>query len=138
LSEEILYQMMDKLSSIETRIDGIDRRIDNMESNMATKDDIANMATKDDIANMATKDDIANMATKDDIANMATKDDIAELHSKFDMMSSDLRRMETKLDATFEQVAHLTEFETTVKQLAVTVEENTTDIKLLKKLVSIF
>jgi uncharacterized protein YoxC len=102
LSEEILYQMMDKLSSIETRIDGIDRRIDNMES------------------------------------NMATKDDIAHLHSKFDIMSSDLRRMGSELDASFVKVAHLSEIETAVKQLSVKVKENTADIKLLKKLVSSF
>jgi len=82
--------------------------------------------------------EMANMATKDDIANMATKDDIAELHSKIDFMASDFTRMETKLDATFEQVAMNTEFEATVRELAVCVEENTTDIKLLKKLVSNF
>jgi len=69
---------------------------------------------------------------------MATKDDIAELHSKIDFMASDFARMETKLDATFEQVAMNTEFEATVRELAVCVEENTTDIKLLKKLVSNF
>ncbi len=127
MSEELLIQVIERLSAIENRIDS-------MSTNMATKDDISNMATKDDISNMATKDDISNMATKDDI--MATRDDFAKLDAKFDVLTSDFARLEKKLDATFEQVAHNTEFEATVMELAATVFENTTDIKLLKKLVA--
>lgn len=58
--------------------------IQEMKTNMATKQDIAGMATKQDIANMATKQDIADMATKQDISNMATKQDIVRLENRMD------------------------------------------------------
>ena len=70
---------MDKLDLVLTELQKVNERLTFVETNMATKDDIANMATKDDIANMATKDDIANMATKDDLNGLATKKDVEQI-----------------------------------------------------------
>lgn len=95
MSEELLQQMMGKLSSIETRIDSIE-------------------------------------------STMVTKDDIAELHTKFDNMASEFTRMITKLNSNYEQIAFNSRLAITIKGLTTSVNENTTDIKLLKKLVSSF
>lgn len=45
----------------------IDRRLDDMQDKMATKEDIKDMVTKDYIVDMATKHDIRDMATKTDV-----------------------------------------------------------------------
>ncbi|CAM4134201.1 hypothetical protein L1N85_02170 [Paenibacillus alkaliterrae] len=56
MSEELLYQIVEKLNAIELRLD-----------NTATKDDIANMVTKDDIAELHLKfDDMAAKVSRID------------------------------------------------------------------------
>ena len=85
MEDNKLFDLVEKMyADLSSKMGNMESRMDKMEANMATKDDIANMATKDDIANMATKDDIANMVTKDDMANMATKHDIIRLENKMD------------------------------------------------------
>ena len=46
----------------------------------------SNLATKQDLANSATKQDLANFATKQDLANSATKQDVAVLKSELLMV----------------------------------------------------
>ena len=71
-----LFDLVEKMYvDLSSKMGNMESRMDKMEANMATKDDIANMATKDDIANMATKDDLANMATKHDIIRLENKMD---------------------------------------------------------------
>ena len=74
--------------------------VQDMKSNMATKDDIANMATKDDIANMATKDDIANMATKDDIASLRKDMNLLgdELHKEIESVYVEVKELRNDLN----------------------------------------
>ena len=45
-----------------------DEQISLLNSNLATKQDLANVATRDDLSNFATKDDLSNFATKQDVA----------------------------------------------------------------------
>lgn len=52
----------------------IDARFEEIESTMATKEDIKNMATKQDIEEIR-----KDMATKEDIKDMATKHDVKEI-----------------------------------------------------------
>ncbi|QJD82066.1 hypothetical protein [Cohnella herbarum] len=59
-----------------------------------------------------------------------------EVSSRMDALDLKLDRIESKLDATFEQVGKNTEHDSTFNELAVTVDSHTTDIKLLKKLVA--
>ncbi len=112
MSEELLQQIIHKLNEFEQRFDS--------------------MATKDDIANMATKDDIANMATKDDLA--ATNNELKMLSRKIDEMAQDIARIDSRLTSTNEQVVRNTEALTAFLEIAATVNEHSTDIKLLKKL----
>lgn len=51
-----LAEVKDQLARVETRVDRI-------ESQMATKDDLAKMATKDDLAKMATRNDLSRLET---------------------------------------------------------------------------
>ncbi len=53
-----------------------------IETQLATKADLANLATKAELANLATKAEIANLATKAEIANVATKTEVAELRGE--------------------------------------------------------
>jgi len=59
--ESFANDARERLVRIETRLDGIDMRLNGIESKMATKADIAALATKTDIAGMATKTDIAEV-----------------------------------------------------------------------------
>ena len=63
-----------------------DEQVALLNSNLATKQDLANSATKQDLANFATKQDLANFATKQDLANSATKQDVAVLKSELLMV----------------------------------------------------
>ncbi|MET3504595.1 hypothetical protein [Halalkalibacter oceani] len=122
---------MESMELILKELQTLNERVQKLEQNMATKDDIANMATKDDIANMATKDDIANMATKDDIANMATKDDIANMATK-----DDIHQLNNKLDAITTQVTlHLNQ-DRTLNDLSQKVNDHEMDIRLLKRMIA--
>ena len=120
--EQLLQRIFDELAYLRANmatkddIAAVNKRIDQIEQTMATKDDIISieqrMATKDDIASieqrMATKDDIASieqrMATKDDIAavnkridqieqTMATKDDVALVPAIREMVGQLMERM---------------------------------------------
>ena len=59
-----------------------EEQISLLNSNLATKQDVANCATRQDLANCATRQDIANCATKQDLANCATKQDVAEIWAR--------------------------------------------------------
>jgi len=61
---------------------------------------------------------------------------LESMDARLESMDARLNRIEQKLDATFEQTVHNTELLSTFSQLAATVEDNTTDIKLLKKLIA--
>jgi hypothetical protein len=63
-----------------------------------------------------------HLATKDDINHLATKDDIASINQK--------------LDAIMSQVALNTEQDTAFNEVATTVQDQGTDIKLIKKLLT--
>ena len=62
-----------------------DEQISLINSNFATKQDLASLATKEDVAKCATKEDLAKCATKEDLANFATKQDLANLATKEDV-----------------------------------------------------
>lgn len=48
------------------------RRIDNIEKNMATKQDLEGFATKDDLEKFATKQELERFATKEELQNVKT------------------------------------------------------------------
>ena len=79
-----------------------DEQVALLNSNLATKQDLANSATKQDLANFATKQDLANSATKQDLANFATKQDLANSATKQDLANfatkQDLANSATKQD----------------------------------------
>lgn len=79
---ELILEKLGELNSIKDELTKLNGRVTNIESTMATEEDIAHLASKEDIANMVTQKDIANMATKQDIDNMLTKDDMAHLATK--------------------------------------------------------
>lgn len=51
------------LAEVKDQVARIETRVDRIESQMATKDDLAKMATKDDLARMATKNDLSRLET---------------------------------------------------------------------------
>ncbi|MBB6674835.1 hypothetical protein [Cohnella nanjingensis] len=53
----------------------------------------------------------------------------SETHAKLD-------RIESKMDAVYEQVASNTEFQSQYNEISTTIEEHTTDLRILKKLVA--
>mgnify|MGYP002410306911 CR=1 FL=1 len=70
--------------------------VQEMKSNMATKDDLKNFATKDDLKSFATKDDLKNLATKDDIDLLASElhGEIQAVHDEVVELRHDLSTME--------------------------------------------
>ena len=73
-----MHESLDELRATTRRI----------ETNMATKDEIANMVVKSDIEDMVVKDDIADMVTKSDLVNMATKQDIQTVQKQLNQLIS--------------------------------------------------
>ncbi|GAE25358.1 292aa longhypothetical protein [Halalkalibacter wakoensis JCM 9140] len=105
---------------------------------MASKQDLENMATKQDLENMATKQDLENMASKQDLENMATKQDLENMASKQDLenLSIKIEQMSKKLDAVASQVAHNTEQELLLKDVAQKVIDHEMDIRLIKQMIT--
>lgn len=79
--EDLTLIIRDSFGELESRMDG---KFQDIESRMATKDDIhalnirvdsieSRMATKDDLTRFATKDDLTRFATKDDLDGMETR-----------------------------------------------------------------
>ncbi len=77
-----------------------------LNSNLATKADLATVATKDDLANLATRNEIANLVTKDEIANLATEAEIANLATK-DEIANLATKVETENLAVKAEIANL-------------------------------
>jgi len=102
--ETMREQMATKedLVRVESRLETMRERIDIIEGQMATKDDLS--ALKDDLSalkeQMATKDDLSalkeQMATKDDLSRLATtvRGDFEQVHFRFDTLE---RAMATRL-----------------------------------------
>ena len=89
-----MYNLLEKLC---IQVEGMQTEINDIRSNMATKEDLSNFATKDDLGNFATKDDLSNFVTKDDLKNLATKDDIDllgnELHAEVQAVYEELTEL---------------------------------------------
>jgi len=51
------------LAELKDQVARVEMRVDRIESQMATRDDLSNMATKDDLAKMATKNDLSRLET---------------------------------------------------------------------------
>jgi len=121
MSTELLHQMMDKLVSIDSRLDGIDTRLDGIDARLDGID--------------ARLDGIDTRLDAMDVR-------LDGMDAKIDKLAEQQAKFEVKLEGTQEQVARNTEIleasfyphVARVDSLAVTVEEHTTDIKLLKKL----
>ena len=76
-----------------------DEQVALINSNLATKQDLANTATKQNVAevwarvesaNFATKEDVARCATKEDVARCATKQDFAVLDQRITALEKDV------------------------------------------------
>jgi hypothetical protein len=97
--EEQVKAIAEDVGEIKSHISNVENRMSNLENRMMAKfDDIeSRMATKDDLSQLANKFDNleSRMLTKfDDIeSRMATKDDLSQLANKFDNLES---RMATK------------------------------------------
>ncbi|AET32240.1 hypothetical protein [Pyrobaculum ferrireducens] len=57
-------------------IQRLEKEIEKIREEMATKKDLEKLATKDDLAKFATKDDLTKFATREDLARFATKEDL--------------------------------------------------------------
>lgn len=63
-------ELNNRIGFLSSEMAQMNNRVDSIEKNVATKDDLKNFATKDDLKNFATKGDLKNFASKDDITNI--------------------------------------------------------------------
>ena len=120
-----MYNLLEKLC---IQVEGMQTEINDIRSNMATKEDLSNFATKEDLSNFATKEDLSNFATKDDLSNFATKDDLKNLATKddIDLLGNELH---AEVQAVYEE---LTELRNDFNTMQVLTTKNAYDIAKFK------
>ena len=82
-------------------LEKLNTQIEDIKTNMATKDDLKDFAKKEDLKDFAKKEDLKDFATKDDLKNLATKDDInllaAELHTEIQAVHDEVKELRQDL-----------------------------------------
>ena len=73
-------------------LEKLNTQIEDIKTNMATKDDLKDFAKKEDLKDFATKDDLKNLATKDDINLLA-----AELHTEIQAVHDEVKELRQDL-----------------------------------------
>lgn len=103
MTDELTRQVLEALKRL-------DKRLDKVEGNMATKDDLKGMATKDDITSLHKE--------------MVTR--FAEVDTRFDGLEDEVRIIR-------EQTARVSELEPVVKELQQRMGHCELDIEVIKK-----
>ena len=77
-----------------------------MKTNMATKQDLENMATKQDLESMATKQDLESMATKQDLVVLENeiKNNIKALYDGYQQSVEGISDIKRKVDKLTDKV----------------------------------
>ena len=73
------------LISVAKGLNNLQITVNEMQRNMATKEDLKRFATKEDLKRFATKEDLKRFATKEDLKRFATKEDIKDMVRKQDI-----------------------------------------------------
>ena len=99
MEDNKLFDLVEKMyADLSSKMGNMESRMDKMEANMATKDDIANMATKDDLANMATKHDIIRLENKMDANHKALYDGYKLTYEKLEVLEDKVTEIEKHVE----------------------------------------
>ena len=99
MEDNKLFDLVEKMyADLSSKMGNMESRMDKMEANMATKDDIANMATKDDLANMATKHDIIRLENKMDANHKALYDGYKLTYEKLEVLEEKVTGIEKHVE----------------------------------------
>lgn len=89
----VLNTILDEIKNIKTEMNDI-------KTNMLTKEDTKNFLTKEDAKIFATKEDLKAFATKEDLKKCATKDDVK-------MIMKEIREIKYVINGLAEDIAML-------------------------------
>ncbi|MGC8567537.1 MAG: hypothetical protein ACP5M8_07850, partial [Caldisphaera sp.] len=81
-TKDDIREVKNSLSKLEIKVTSLEEKVEDIDKQFATKDDISKLVTKEEAKQFATKDDISKLVTKEEAKQFATKDDISKLVTK--------------------------------------------------------
>ncbi|PMP59770.1 MAG: hypothetical protein C0171_04010 [Caldisphaera sp.] len=80
-TKDDIREVKNSLSKLEIKVTSLEEKVEDIDKQFATKDDISKLVTKEEAKQFATKDDISKLVTKEEAKQFATKDDISKLEN---------------------------------------------------------
>ncbi|MBB6669921.1 hypothetical protein [Cohnella nanjingensis] len=127
--DEMLRMIVDKLDRMEQKLDSVEKNQERFEQKLEKFEQKLDSVEKN-------QEKFEQKLEKFEQKLDSVEKNQEKFEQKLDSVEKKLDRIEIKVDATFEQVAKNTEHEAVFNELAATVEDHSTDIRLLKKLVA--